>query len=330
MDKGGSNSMNLISLIESVRSQLQAMIKAILIAGKCVILTHTGKRHIDEVIAVAMVKLYIRAKCGDINIDVVRVNGIAEYDRSEFDVCIYLDIGSQVTAITNPKSGGFVMVIDHHIDEECFRGECTASLVMSIFHPKWRDNKRLFNYIHRITVQDNGGPKSLSDIYGTGFNNLTPFLETERLLLESDIEMGLLTEILASAIQTKLDFVSQKVPEAMSWLKTHLVITPAAGELMTMRITDPLPPEISPAALHAAQGTLINEFKLHLVYGFSTRTPGERTLWRTNQLTSRELNFNKCTPKYKTFQKDYLVGFKPACTNEWKELVKQATNGNLV
>ncbi len=276
------------------------------------IITHSGRAHLDEILAIAT----LAASRDELPKEIQRLSseesaGLVEAGSLPEDTWV-IDCG----LVYDPEKRLF----DHHQD-----GALPSSALMMFRHcfPELEgsDLAAFFEIASRV---DTGGMRALEDfdVLGEsreymGFTQqiLTKLFETRPLLI---------TEIFYQGLREKIRFEEEK-KAAAEWVAVsgRLVDREIAG-VKVLEYTEQPPIGISDG-LKGIDAAIIEEHGAAVVYGFDKKDAGIRTLYRTD-IGHDTVDFCRAKISDPLFchQGGFLARFRPSDENEWLRLVAES------
>ena len=279
------------------------------------VVTHCGKAHIDEIMAIAVLAVFKGENPSAVNrLSAEELQPLLESGEPPPDTWI-VDCG----LIHDPRRRLF----DHHQDAEL---PSAALLMLRFCFPELLDTElgKSFELISRV---DTKGLRSLADAADIGETSESRdyWSFIARILVKTFEEKPLaVTEVAAAGLAEKITFEEIK-KAAREWLAVEgrIVGVKVAGiSVLEYRCA---PPEELVNGLKAVDGELIETHGAAAVYGFDKSDPAVRTLYRTD-IGHNLLDFTRAEFAQPLFchQSGFLARFKPADQAEWKRIVARS------
>lgn len=276
------------------------------------VITHNGKAHMDEVLAIALLTIHKN----ELPADILRIHPEEAADKIikgniSKDI-FYIDCGLRYEPENN--------IFDHHHSKEI---GCSALL---LFEFLFKDmlNTTLHKYIQLVSKVDTMGPNSLND-FTFKSESIDYFGFTHSLLLRQFEQSPLrVVELLRDGILSILDFETIK-EDAKKWLSescnTSIITIKTINILVYLK--EP-PPGIS-SAVKILDGDIIKNNNIHVTYSFDKDDKRVRTLYRTLN-GDKLVNFNYSSVNNKIFchAGGFLLKFIPESDTEWRSIIEEA------
>ncbi|MBL8027502.1 MAG: MYG1 family protein [Fibrobacteres bacterium] len=276
------------------------------------ILTHDGKAHMDELLAIALIAIHngeepanIERRQSQAVSDAVAAGNIPENTW-------LVDVG----LVYDPERN----LYDHHQDGSL---DCSALQIFSRFFPHLKGTE-LDEYIQLVSKVDNQGIKSLND-WRLIDESKSYWSFTHSLLLrlfERDPWPSL--RLVIEGLKDRIDF-EQKIAEGVKWLSDphNIEIINVAGINVIKYLKQP--PEDLISATRSADASIIEKHDIIATYSFDDRDPKSRILFRTNRGAER-VDFNKAAPAKSLFchKGGFLLRFVPDSDREWLKLIESS------
>lgn len=286
------------------------------------VITHSGKAHIDEIMAIAVLAVFKGENPSDVHrLSAEELMPLLESGEPPPDTWI-IDCG----LIHDPPRRLF----DHHQDREL---PSAALLMLRHYFPELLDTD-LGKHFALISKADTQGLRSLEDFNGTedgacdgeGAGESRDYWSfIARLLIKTFEEKPLtVIETAAHGLAEAITFEEIK-RSAREWIAVEgrLVPVQVAG-LSVLEYRVP-PPEELVSGLKAIDGELIETHQAAAVYGFDKSDPQVRTLYRTD-IGHNRLDFTRAEFTHPLFchQGGFLARFKPSDNSEWKRALEHS------
>ena len=274
------------------------------------VVTHRGKAHIDEIMAIAVLAVFKGENPSAVNrLSAEELKPLLESDDEPPPDIWVVDCG----LIHDPERRLF----DHHQDAEL---PSAALLMLGFCFPELLDTDlgKSFALISRVDTQ---GLRSLADI-GEASESRDYWSFIARILVKTFEEKPLtVIEVAAAGLAEKITFEETK-KAAREWIAVEgrIVDVKVAGiSVLEYRCA---PPEELVTGLKAVDGELIKAHGAAAVYGFDKSDPAIRTLYRTD-IGHNLLDFTRAEFTRPIFchQGGFLARFKPSDEAEWKRIV---------
>ena len=286
------------------------------------VITHSGKAHIDEIMAIAVLAVFKGENPSAVHrLSAEELMPLLESGESPPDTWV-IDCG----LIHDPDRRLF----DHHQDREL---PSAALLMLRHYFPELLDTDLGKNFA-LISKADTQGLRSLEDVNGTedgadagdsGGESRDYWSFIARLLIKTFEEKPLtVIETAAHGLAETITFEDVKRC-AREWIAVEgrLVPVQVAG-LSVLEYRVP-PPEELVNGLKAIDGELIETHQAAAVYGFDKSDPDIRTLYRTD-IGHNRLDFTRAEFTRPLFchQGGFLARFKPSDGTEWKRVLEHS------
>lgn len=286
------------------------------------VITHSGKAHIDEIMAIAVLAVFKGENPSAVHrLSAEELMPLLESGEPPPDTWI-IDCG----LIHDPPRRLF----DHHQDREL---PSAALLMLRHYFPELLDTD-LGKHFALISKADTQGLRSLEDFNGTedgacdgeGAGESRDYWSfIARLLIKTFEEKPLtVIETAAHGLAEAITFEEIK-RSAREWIAVEgrLVPVQVAG-LSVLEYRVP-PPEELVSGLKAIDGELIETHQAAAVYGFDKSDPQVRTLYRTD-IGHNRLDFTRAEFTHPLFchQGGFLARFKPSDNSEWKRALEHS------
>lgn len=280
------------------------------------VITHSGKAHIDEIMAIAVLAVFKGENPSAVHrLSAEELMPLLESGEPPPDTWV-IDCG----LIHDPDRRSF----DHHQDREL----PSAALLMLRHHfPELLDTDLGKNFA-LISKADTQGLRSLEDggdAEDSGGESRDYWSFIARLLIKTFEQKPLtVIETAAHGLAETITFEDIK-RRAREWIAVEgrLVPVQVAG-LSVLEYRVP-PPEEIVNGLKAIDGELIETHQAAAVYGFDRSDPDIRTLYRTD-IGHNRLDFTRAEFTRPLFchQGGFLARFKPSDGTEWKRVLEHS------
>ena len=280
------------------------------------VITHSGKAHIDEIMAIAVLAVFKGENPSAVHrLSAEELMPFLESGEPPPDTWV-IDCG----LIHDPDRRLF----DHHQDRE---HPSAALLMLGHYFPELLDTDLGKNFA-LISKADTQGLRSLedgADAGDSGGESRDYWSFIARLLIKTFEEKPLtVIETAAHGLAETITFEDIK-RSAREWIAVEgrLVPVQVAG-LSVLEYRVP-PPEELVNGLKAIDGELIETHQAAAVYGFDKSDPDIRTLYRTD-IGHNRLDFTRAEFTRPLFchQGGFLARFKPSDGTEWKRVLEHS------
>lgn len=280
------------------------------------VITHSGKAHIDEIMAIAVLAVFKGENPSAVHrLSAEELMPFLESGEPPPDTWV-IDCG----LIHDPDRRLF----DHHQDREL---PSAALLMLRHYFPELLDTDLGKNFT-LISKADTQGLRSLedgADAGDSGGESRDYWSFIARLLIKTFEEKPLtVIETAAHGLAETITFEDIK-RSAREWIAVEgrLVPVQVAG-LSVLEYRVP-PPEELVNGLKAIDGELIETHQAAAVYGFDKSDPDIRTLYRTD-IGHNRLDFTRAEFTRPLFchQGGFLARFKPSDGTEWKRVLEHS------
>jgi len=276
------------------------------------IITHDGKSHMDELLGIALLALYIGSEPENI----IRMDSREASDLVESgnipDKTYIVDCGMVFDRERR--------LFDHHQDRDL---DCAALLIFNEYFKHLFDTE-LHEYVKLVSKIDTKGAMSLDDFHLVS-ESRDYFSFSHNILLRSFEENPLMVvHLLMAGLEDKINFEQAKKVAAL-WRKE-----PGNMEIVTINDVKVLrylkkPPSELVSPLRSEIGSVVKENDISVTFSFDDKNPDARTLYRTD-FGHNLINFAKTSPENVLFchQGGFLLKFLPSDNREWEKIVAQA------
>lgn len=280
------------------------------------VITHSGKAHIDEIMAIAVLAVFKGENPSAVHrLSAEELMPFLESGEPPPDTWV-IDCG----LIHDPDRRLF----DHHQGREL---PSAALLMLRHYFPELLDTDLGKNFA-LISKADTQGLRSLedgADAGDSGGESRDYWSFIARLLIKTFEEKPLtVIETAAHGLAETITFEDIK-RSAREWIAVEgrLVPVQVAG-LSVLEYRVP-PPEELVNGLKAIDGELIETHQAAAVYGFDKSDPDIRTLYRTD-IGHNRLDFTRAEFTRPLFchQGGFLARFKPSDGTEWKRVLEHS------
>ena len=276
------------------------------------IITHNGKAHMDELLASALLAIHLGEEPE--SIERIESHEAAELVRSSEipEDSWLLDCGMELAPARN--------LFDHHQDREL---DSAALLIFNEFFSEL-EGTDLHEYIKLVSKVDTGGPMSLDDFEHVNESRKYLGFSQQVVLKIFETDPVLILRLFKAGLEDKIQFEKDRALAA-AWLREdgHIEIISLAGQKVIRYLCRPPSEMVSP--LRSAIGEIIDENEVSATLSFDDKQEGVLTYYRTD-FGHDMLDFSKSRPHDPLFnhQGGFLMKFRPADGDEWRELLKQA------
>lgn len=274
------------------------------------VITHNGKAHMDELLAIALLSIHNK----ELPTEIIRIhpNEAIELISENSKDTYFIDCGLQF----NPDKGHF----DHHQSKDM---PCAALLV---FETYFKDlfNSKLHDYIKLVSSVDTKGPNSLDD-FKYKSDTISYFSFPQKILLrEFEDSPLLISKIFLDGITSIIDFEKEK-ELASIWMEQEENIKQVVIDNVNILIYNTPPPSELSGAVKAVDGDIVDENNIHVIYSYDKEDNTVRTLFRTFKGDDK-VDFSKSTVNNTQFchKGGFLLKFRPKDENEWSNIIKEA------
>ena len=277
------------------------------------IITHDGKAHMDELLAISLIAVYRE----ELPEEIKRINAqeAAELLKSGDyrEDSYFIDCG----LVHDPEK----LFFDHHQDID---SPCSAMLVFNHYFPDLAGS-RLHSYLELVSAVDTKGQKALSD-YENSSESRRYFSFSQDILLKT-FEYNPLTaaELFKAGLEEKIYFEKQR-QTASEWLSEEgNVEIKEAGDFKIL-VYNNRPPEGLFKASSSEDKELVDRYEASAVYSFDEKNKSVRTLYRTNH-GYETLDFSRASVTETVFchKGGFLLKFIPSSENEWLDILSQSS-----
>ncbi len=276
------------------------------------VITHSGKAHIDEVLAIAALAVYR----GESPAEIRRMNSndAAEMvDAGSVPAnCWVIDCGLEY----NPERRLF----DHHQDKEL---PSAALMLFNHLFPEL-EGSDLHTYFELVSKVDTKGARSLADSEVVGESRDYWSFSQQLLVRIFENDPSTVLNIVARGLSEIINFEEVK-KAAAEWVAfPGRLVTEDIGGVTVLTYMEHPPIEVFDG-LHGIDRNIINENGAAVVYGYDKKDPSIRTLYRTD-IGHDILDFSRAEARYVVFnhQGGFLMRFRPANKDEWRRIVAES------
>jgi len=278
------------------------------------IITHAGKAHIDEILAVAALAVFKKEYPSEVRR--MNSNEAAEFVASGSVPanCWVIDCGLEY----DPDRRLF----DHHQDREL------PSAALMIFNHIFPDlqGTDLHDYFELVSKVDTEGARSLDDY--EFIDESRDYWSFPQQLLVRIFEKDPLAviDIVTRGLSEKIDFEAVK-KTAAEWVNFPGRLETETIEGLTVLAYREHPPIEVFDGLHGIDRRIIEENGAAVVYGYDKKDPSIRTLYRTD-IGHDILDFTRSEPRELVFnhQGGFLMRFVPSDRDEWRRIIAESVN----
>jgi len=275
-------------------------------------ITHSGKAHIDEVLAIAALAVHQ----GELPLEIKRMNS---NEAAEFVAvgkvpsnCWIIDCG----LVYKPEHRLF----DHHQDREL---PSAALMIFDHLFPELKGTD-LHSYFKLVSKVDTQGARSLADSDVVGESRDYWSFSQQLLVRVFEEDPLSIINLVSRGLSEKIDFEEAK-KAASEWARFpgRLVEEEIEG-IKALVYTEHPPIEIFDG-LHGIDRNIIEECNAAVVYGYDKNDASIRTLYRTD-IGHELLDFTRSEAKNTVFshQGGFLLRFRPTDSNEWRKIVSES------
>ncbi len=276
------------------------------------IITHTGKAHMDELVASALLTLVQDRQPDEIirqeNRDTEALIAAGQVDEGDW----VLDCG----LVHDPSH----RLYDHHQDGSL---PSTAYMIFEEFFPELHGS-RLHDSLELLSRVDTGGLQSLND-YDALDESASYWSFSQKMLLkgfETDPAAAVL--MVSRSLQDSIEFERMR-NKGLQWLENseHTRISEIEGVKVLSYMVRP--PEELTSALRSADKVMVDEFGISAIYSFDDSAPGGRALFRTIS-GQNTLDFSLSEPSSVIFchPGGFLLKFVPSEEEEWIRIIRES------
>jgi Uncharacterised protein family (UPF0160) len=276
------------------------------------IITHDGKAHMDELLGIALLALYIGEEPETIK-------------RMDPQMASKLVASGDIPENTWFIDCGLIYdrerkLFDHHQNREL---DCAALLIFNEYFKHLHDTE-LHDYIKLVSKIDTKGAMSLDDFHLVS-ESRDYFSFSHNILLRTfEDSPQLVLRLLLMGLQDKIAFEKSKKVAAL-WRKEpgNMEIVTLEGLKILRYVKKPPSELVSP--LRSEINKIVEEHNISATISFDDKIPEARTLYRTNYGHNR-IDYTRSSPSKTLFchQGGFLLKFVPAEENEWERLLKEA------
>jgi len=276
------------------------------------VITHSGKAHIDEIMAIAALSVHR----GEYPSEISRINSneaaeIVSSGKIPAN-CWVIDCGLKF----NPE----LRLFDHHQEREL---PSAALMVFNHLFPEL-EGSDLHSYFELVSRVDTRGARSLEDFENTGESRdywSFPHQILVRLFEKDPITV---IDVVARGLSEKIDFEEVK-KAADEWVGfPGRLITEEINGLIVLVYTEHPPIEVFDG-LHGIDRQIIADNNAAIVYGYDKNDPSIRTLYRTD-IGHELLDFTRTEARNTVFshQGGFLLRFRPSDKDEWRRIIAES------
>lgn len=273
------------------------------------VITHSGKAHLDEVLAISALAVHR----GEAPAEIQRMNS---NDAAELVAsgkippnCWVIDCGLEF----NPERRLF----DHHQDRNL---PSAALMLFDHLFPELKETD-LHNYFELVSKVDTRGARSLDDFENLG-ESLDYWSFSQQLLVRSfEQDPGSVINLTSRGLSERISFEDVK-KAAVEWVGFPGRLVDESIDGITVLVYTEHPPVEIFNGLHGIDRNLIEEHNAAVIYGYDRNDPSIRTLYRTD-IGHELLDFTRLEARHTLFnhQGGFLMRFHPSDPDEWKRIV---------
>lgn len=276
------------------------------------IVTHDGKAHMDELLASALLALYMESEPDEIiRMDPREAEKIVSSGKPGKNRW-FLDCGMAL----DPSKGLF----DHHQDRNL---DCSALLIFNTFFPHLAETE-LHDYIRLVSKVDTKGIMSLDDFHLVSESSEYYSFSQHILLRTFEENPMMVLRLMLAGLEDKIAFEKAKQVAGL-WRKEpgNLEIVQVKDVKVLVYRRQPPPELVSP--LRSEVNRLVEENGICATLSFDSKVTEARTLYRTDY-GHNTINFTESRPSNTLFCHNggFLLKFIPSDDKEWKRLVAEA------
>lgn len=276
------------------------------------IITHSGRAHIDEILAIAA----LAAHKDELPTGIIRLpseeSAALVSDGDIPENCWVIDCGLEFDSSR--------LLFDHHQDRDL---PSAALMVFRHLFPEL-ENTDLAKYFELVSLVDTRGMRGLDDFEALG-ESRDYFGFTQQILTKVfEVNPLAVIEIVALGLSEKIRFEDEK-KAAVEWVAVPgRLIDLDIGGVKVLEYTEQPPIEIADG-LKGIDSRIIEEHKAAVVYGYDKKDAGIRTLYRTD-IGHNLVDFTRADISDPQFchQGGFLARFRPSEVEEWKRLVAES------
>jgi hypothetical protein len=276
------------------------------------VLTHSGKAHMDELLAIALLAVHMNEEPKTLLQKESREVATMVAENAIASDTFVIDAGLMFEADRN--------LFDHHQDGAL---DCAALLIFNHFFGHLKGTK-FHAYLLLVSKVDTQGVKSLDDAAIISESKTYWSFSQQVLLRQFEKEPYSVLGILIADLKDRIAF-EQKVVESTRWLEE-----PGNVEVISLGGVNILkynrqPPRHLISPMRAADAAIIDTNNITAIYSFDDKDPKNRILFRTDRGAER-VDFKKANPKTSLFthQGGFLLKFIPADDVEWMTLIRRS------
>lgn len=276
----------------------------------CVV-THNGKAHLDEVIAIALLATYM-------NTPPKKIKRVSHELAKKFiskgfisPKLFYIDCGNDFSIEKN--------IYDHHHDDL----PSSAKLIFNRYFPELKGTE-LDLFISKLSDIDNYGPKQLSD-FNINSESVNYFKYPSKLLIKLfEDNPVLVINVFKDAISKNISELLLK-KEAQKWLSDNSNIKIFNYKSINIMIYNKPPESRISSYVKSLDGEIIDKFNIDLTYSFDKDNVNIRTLFRTFKGDDK-LDFNLAQSIKPIFshKSGFLFKFIPKSEKDWLTIIDEA------
>lgn len=275
------------------------------------VITHNGKAHIDEIVAIALLAVFRKKNPYKIK----RVNHEVAFKFISRGLVspnlYYIDCGGEFNIDKR--------IFDHHHDNI----PSSAKLVFDTYFPELK-NSELDQFISKLSDIDNYGPKQLND-FNINSESINYFRYPTKLLIRLfEDNPILIINVFKEAIGKNISEILLK-EKARQWLfknnNTEIFTYKSLKILIYKK-----PPEYSISSyVKSLDGEIIDKFDIDITYSFDKDNNNIRTLFRTFK-GDNKVNFNlvESIEPFFSHKSGFLYKFIPKSEKDWLTIIDEA------
>ena len=279
------------------------------------VITHNGKAHMDELLAIALLAQYK----GSLPSEIIRIHQDESAEilqkEEQDENCYFIDCGLQL----DPEK----LLFDHHQSKDL---GCAALLVFEHFYPELLGSN-LHEYIKLVSLVDTLGPSTLDD-FKYKSETIYYFSFCQKLLLKQfEQNPILIVSIFVDGLKSMIEFEKEK-EIAFKWIATGGNIKIEKLKNLNVLIYNKPPPKEISSAIKAVDGDIVDENEIDVVYSYDKDDERIRTLFRTIKgHKNLDLTFAKVNDTQFCHNSGFLLKFRPENSTEWENILKESILG---
>lgn len=275
------------------------------------VVTHNGKAHIDEIVAISLLSIHF----GSLPTRIKRVNHELAAKMVNKGILskhiFYIDCGMDFNIKHN--------IYDHHQDDI----SSSAKLIFDTFFPEYKDSD--FNsFINTLSLVDNYGPNSLSD-FDLSSESVSYFKFPMGLIINLfKVEPLLVVDIFSKAIRKHFESIMY-MELAKEWLQNSKNVKVINHNSLNILYYLKIPDKKISSFVKSMDGEIIDQHNIDITYSYDKDDNNIRVLFRTLR-GDHKVDFNRVRSTSPIFSHNsgFLFKFIPKNKKEYLTIIDEA------